>query len=114
MALQKSITLPNTTSGNYIRLDSYSWDRAARLASARFMLFASAAAAASAPNASFGLIARLDLSGEKFDQYLANSVLDGETVTVAGQLYAALKAEPFKPGLGFAIGQVVFSDAQSV
>lgn len=112
MALQKSITLPNGAAGNYVRVGPYTWDPIAKESSAHLLLFVSAAQRTANPTASLCLIAKLRLIGAKFDQYLANSVLDGETVTVLGQLYAAAKLEPLVAGGG--LTDVDLSDATNV
>lgn len=114
MALQKTITLPNGASGNYIRIGAYTWDRMTREASAHLMLHTSATHAAEHPEASLCLLAKLRLHGSKFDEYLANAVLAGEGVTVIGQLYAAAMSEPLIPGGGFTRAGLDLSDAVNV
>ncbi len=101
MALQKSITLSNGSTGNYIRMGPYLWDPMAHYASAQLFLFTSHAFAESAPDSPLCMIAKLRLEGGKFDQYLANSILDADGVTVVGQLYIATRAEPLLAGAGF-------------
>ena len=100
MALQQTIALSNGQTGNYIRVGSYLWDPITRQASANLLLYTSAAFRESAPSDPVCLIAKLRLVGDKFDEYLANSVLNGLTDTVVAQLYAAAKAEALIPGGG--------------
>lgn len=119
MALQKTFTLPNNQNGSYIRIGAYRWDRVAKEASAELLLYTDATFAAKAAAQPICLIARLRLVDAKFDQYLANSVLDGQSVTVVGQLYLAAKNEPLKSGAGLpnaALGlpAVDLSDAANV
>lgn len=110
MALRKNIRLPNGAGGDYIRLTFYRWDRAAREASAHFMLYASVAQANAAPNAPLCLIAKLRLAGLKFDEYLANAVLTDNRSVVA-QLYRAAKTEPLVVGGGLTQTELSLSDA---
>ena len=110
MALQKTITLPNGASGNYIRLGAYTWDRVSRECSAHLLLFTTAAQASSYPSAPLCLIAKLRLTGAKFDEYLGNSAL--EEATAAAQIYAAAKAETLLAGAG--LTSVVLADATNV
>ena len=99
MALSKTLSFPNGTSGSYIRLTSYRWDRTLREASAIFALFADADHAASAGDTPLlAVLAKLRLTGAKFDQYLGNAALAGHDVL--GQLYLAAKAERLIPGGG--------------
>ena len=112
MALQKSITLPNTAAGDYIRLGGYRWDRMTREASAHFHLFGSAAAASINPQSPLCLIAVLRLEGAKFDQYLSNAVLEATEATIAGQLYLAARSEPLIAGGG--LTAVALADAADV
>ncbi len=103
MALQKTITLPSTATGNYIRLGSHLWDNVAKRASAHFDLYASAEAAAASPGYPLRQdIAVLRLVGPKFDAYLSTAALAALSSPgpdpVRGQLYAAAKAEPLIPG----------------
>lgn len=114
MALQKSITLPNGATGNYIRLGPYFVDPLVKEASAQLMLHTNAAYAASAPEMPLCMIAKLRLQGAKFDEYLANSVLNVDGVTLAGKLYEAAKAEPIIAGGGLTQAQLDLSDAADV
>ncbi len=98
MALQKTCTLPSGVSGNYIRLTAHRWDRQAREAVAWFSLYVDAAAANSGKAPLTPWIAKLWLTGSKFDQYLSNPEL--ESPGVLAQLYAAAKAEPINCDFG--------------
>lgn len=115
MALTKSLTLPNGQTGNYIQVGAYSWDRLTREVSAHFMLFTSAAFAASAPDAPICLLAKLRLTGDKFDEYLgaaALAALDaGIKDPVRYQLYEAVKVEPIVAGGGFRQDTLSLADA---
>lgn len=108
MALQKTITLPSGVSGNYVRLITYRWDRATREAVALFGLYVNAAAAETGKDTLTPFIAKLRLTGEKFDQYLGNA--DARAGNAVGLLYAAAKAEPVISDAG----ADVFSNAQDV
>lgn len=102
MAFQKTITLPDGRSGDYIRLGKISWDRdvAPREVTACFALFTSDLHAAAADTGDASAIttklAKLTLRGAKFDEYLATPVLAGVLADdpFRAQLYAAAKAEP--------------------
>jgi hypothetical protein len=98
MALQKSITLANGATGNYIRVNAYRWDKGIREASALLALYTNATLAASAPGSPLvPIVAKLRLSGAKFDQYLGNAALDALPAStrdkVREQFYAAAKIE---------------------
>jgi len=108
MALQKTFTLPSGVSGNYIRLVTHRWDRAARECSALFALYVDAAAASSGKAPLTPWIAKLWLTGAQFDFYLSNSEL--ESPGVLAQLYVAAKAEP----LSCDFGSDAFADALDV
>lgn len=114
MALKKIITLRDTTTGSYIRLDGFRWNRTARDASADFVLFATPAAAeaGATPLLNGAVIAVLRLSGAKFDQYLSNEALGGHEI--AEQLYAAAKAEPALLDAGGGLTAITFADAEDV
>ncbi|HEY1791574.1 MAG TPA: hypothetical protein VGG34_01535 [Opitutaceae bacterium] len=116
MALQKTIDLPNGTSGNYIKIVAYRWDTLTETASALFALYLSQAQRTAAPKSTLmPVVAKLRLHGAKFNQYLANSVLDPPNVTVLGQLYAAAKVEPLKSDFQPTSGSAtVLSDATNV
>lgn len=114
MALQKSITLPNGVTGNYIRIGAHLWDRSTKEASCRLFLFTSAAYAASRPDQPLCLLAVIRLRGAKFDHYLSNTALAGQGVTVLGQCYAAAKAEPLLPGGGLSRAELSLADAVDV
>ena len=118
MALQKTITLPNTTSGNYIVLAEFAADYFARTLSAHFHLYASAAAREAVPSASFGLLCKLRLAEDKFDEWLSTdalAALDADTPDrLRHQIYQAAKAEPLTPGLGLRVDQLDLSDALDV
>lgn len=112
MALRKQTTLPNSVTGNYVRLTAYRWDRSTKEASAHFHLYASAAAAAAAPSSPLCLIAVLRLSGAKFDEYLAPSILDTLGRNAIQQLYLAVRNEPLIAGGG--LTEMRLDDAQDV
>jgi hypothetical protein len=113
MALQQTINLPSGTTGDYVRLTAYRWDRNTRELSAHFQLWLDQTHAA-ADAASLGLIAMLRLSGDSFDRYLAPSVLAQSGITVAGQLYRAAKTEPIIPGAGLKKSDLSFATANDV
>jgi hypothetical protein len=108
MALQKTFTLPSGVSGNYIRLIANRWDRQAREAVGWFALYVDAAAAQSGKQPLTPFIAKLWLTGAKFDQYLSPAAL--EASDVLAQFYVAAKAEP----LSCDFGSAAFADAQDV
>jgi hypothetical protein len=108
MAFQKTIELPSGVSGNYIRLTAHRWDRQSREAVAWFSLYVDAAAASSGKAALTPWIAKLWLTGAKFDEYLSNPALASSGVLA--QLYAASKAEPISCDLG----SDAFADALDV
>lgn len=108
MALQKSFTLPSGVSGNYIRITANRWDRQAREAVGWFALYVDAAAAQSGKQPLSPFIAKLWLTGSKFDQYLSPAAL--ETSDVLAQFYLAAKAEP----ISCDFGSDAFADAQDV
>lgn len=118
MALQKVIALPNGSSGNYIRFGAYSWDDLAKEASAHLLLYVSEAQRIAAPRAPLCLLAKLRLSGDKFDEYLSTAVLEGlgdpGPDPVRDQLYQAAQAEPLVPGGGLTAAQIDLSDAVDV
>lgn len=95
MAFQKLITLPNSTSGNYIRLAFFRCDFIAREVSAHFVLYASAAARLANSTESLCIIAKLRLEGAKFDQYFSAAIVDQ-----AAAIYIAAKSEPLIAGGG--------------
>ena len=108
MALQKTFTLPSGVSGNYIRLVTHRWDRAARESSALFALYVDAASAQSGKAPLTPWIAKLWLRGDKFDQYLSNAELTSPGILA--QLYVAVKAEP----ISCDFGSNAFADAANV
>lgn len=108
MALQKTFTLPSGVSGNYIRLTAHRWDRQAREAVGWFSLYVDAAAATSGKAPLTPWIAKLWLTGDKFDAYLSNPEL--ASPGVLAQLYAAAKAEP----ISCDFGSNAFADAADV
>lgn len=108
MALQKTFTLPSGVSGNYIRLIANRWDRSTREGVAWFSLYVDAAAAQSGKQPLSPWIAKLWLTGAKFDQYLAPGALNNSDVLA--QFYAAAKAEP----ISCDFGSNAFADAQDV
>jgi len=110
MALQKTITVPGRGSGNYSRVGFWRWDRETREASAHFHLFIDSAAAASGEPPLRDRVAKLRLTGDKFDQYLAPSVLASAEHDVVAQLYIAAKAEEVVSDFG----SNLFADAADV
>ena len=108
MALQKSFVLPSGVSGDYIRLTAHRWDRQAREAVGWFALYLDAAAATSGKAPLTPWIAKVWLTGAKFDQYLSNPEL--ASPGVLAQLYAAAKAEP----ISCDFGSDAFADAADV
>lgn len=108
MAFQKTFTLSSGVSGNYTRLITYRWDRSTREAVALFALYVSAQAAQEGKQALTPYIAKLRLSGAKFDQYLGNSVLTDHDAIA--QLYVAARAEP----VSCDFGSDAFADALDV
>ena len=98
MALQKTFVLPSGGSGNYTRLTAHRWDRQAREAVGWFSLYVDEAAATSGKAPLTPWIAKIWLTGAKFDQYLSNPEL--ESPGVLAQLYAASKAEPISCDFG--------------
>lgn len=99
MALQKSITLPNGATGNYIRVgDTVEIHRRLKRAEAHVTLFLNEAQANANPDYGLGVIGLLNLQGDKFDLYLGKDAL---TRTYGGDisraLYAAAKTEVIRP-----------------
>jgi hypothetical protein len=92
MALQKSITLPNGITGNYIRVgDSYEMNRREESVTAHVTLFFDAAHAARLPEYPLAVIALVELSEAEFDQYLGRDALATAGGNVVAQLYGAAK-----------------------
>jgi len=119
MALQKTFNLPNGATGNYIQVGPFTSDRVTKTASADFLLFASAAWAAAHPEAPLCVIARLALSGAKWEERLAESVLaeleDAGSNPVVHQFYEAAKAgEPLRAGGGLTQAEATLTDATDV
>ena len=108
MALAKSFTLNSGATGDYIRLVTFRWDRSTREAVALYALYVNAAAAQSGKEPLSPFIAKLRLTGDKFDQYLGNLAL--AQADVVAQLYVAAKAEP----LACDFGADAFADAADV
>lgn len=92
MAFQKTVTLPSGVSGNYHRLITYRWDRSTRDAVALFAVYVDYNAAMAGKQPLTPFVAKLRLTGVKFDEYLANSVLENNDVIA--QLYVAAEHEP--------------------
>lgn len=115
MALQKSITIENGATGDYIRIGLAPIDWMTREASVHFMLYASEAWRAAHPEAPLCLIAKLRLEGAKFEEWLGEAALaalvDPGADPVRDQLYAAAKVEPLQPGGGLRIDELDLSDA---
>jgi hypothetical protein len=108
MAFQKLFTLPSGVSGNYTRLITHRWDRQAREAGALFALYVDATAAENGKTPLTPWIAKLTLTGDKFDQYVGNPAL--ESTDILAQLYVAAKAEP----VSCDFGSNAFADAVDV
>lgn len=108
MAFSKSLTLPSGATGDYIRVITYRWDRSAREAVALFALYVSQQAAHEGKQPLTAYIAKLRLSGAKFDQYLGNSVLTDHDAIA--QLYVAARAEP----VSCDFGSDAFADALDI
>lgn len=128
MALQKTFTLANGMSGNYVKLGVHHWDGVRKIAEADLVLFKDASfAAAGLP---IGILGRLNLEGAKFDEYLGNDALDTiaeaeaagllpeELVPVRSRerfaLYSAAKAERLRPGLALTTAAIDLSAAEDV
>lgn len=124
MALQKNITLPNTTSGSYIRIgerrlsDPNATERVAR---AHFHLYASKAAADAAPDApvSHGCLVSLMLTGARYDEFFGKPAMELAGWNYTAQFYVALKnaATGHNPGEvspGCGLTQLDLSDASDV
>jgi ketopantoate hydroxymethyltransferase len=93
MALQKSITLPNGISGNYIRVgDSYEMNRREESVTAHVTLFLDAAHAQARPDLPLAVIALVQLLDAEFDSYLGRDALATAAGNVVAQLYAAAKS----------------------
>lgn len=104
MALEKSITLPSTAVGNYLRIVAVRMDGNVRECSAQIDLYASEAAAKT-PGADphRSAIYMLRLEGAKFDQWVGKAALATAAQAgrdLYGQLYSAAKVEPLKCALG--------------
>jgi hypothetical protein len=116
MALQKTITLANSAQGNYIKIAFHRWDGIAREASAHFHLYADEDARDAAPSEPLCLIAKLRLTGDKFDEYLSTDALAALVAPgpdpIRDQLYEAVKVEPFSIGGG--LTTLDLSDATNV
>lgn len=108
MALQKTFILPSGVSGSYIRLIAHRWDRQTREAVAWFALYVDANAANTGKAPLTPWIAKLWLTGAKFDAYLSNPEL--QSPGVLAQLYAAAKAE----SISCDFGSNAFADAIDV
>jgi len=98
MAFAKSFALNSGAAGDYIRLVTFRWDRSTREAVALFALYVNAAAAQSGKEPLSPFIAKLRLTGDKFDQYLGNPAL--AQADVVAQLYIAAKVEPLACDFG--------------
>lgn len=108
MAFQKTFQLPSGVAGNYTRLVAHRWDRQSREAVAWFALYVNASAASSGKAALTPFIAKLTLTGDKFDQYVGNPAL--ENTDVLAQFYVAAKVEP----ISCDFGSDAFADAVNV
>lgn len=113
MAFQKTLSLPNGASGDYITIGPYLLDPMTRTLSAHFHLYFSAALRASNPSDPLRpIVAKLRLSGAVFDSYLSTAAL-AEVESddpVRSQIYAAAKVQPVESDFGPA----VFADAVDV
>lgn len=116
MALEKTFNLPNGATGNYVRIGMHTWDGLAKEASAHLVLHTSAAQRAANPSAHLGLVAKLRLTGQKFDDYLSTTALraleSAGPDPIRDQLYAAAKTESLVAGSG--LTSVDLSDADDV
>jgi hypothetical protein len=93
MALQKSITLANGISGNYIRVaDSFEINRREKSLTAHVTLFLDANHAQARPDLPLAVIALVQLLDAEFDQYLGREALATAGGNVVAQLYAATKS----------------------
>jgi hypothetical protein len=123
MALEKTINLPSGVSGNYHRMVAFTWERGTRQASAHFALYKDAATAI-AGEPLRPIVAKLRLSGEKFDEYLSAAALAAADGDVVAQLYlaaravsAAYAAEPATEMAAHMVsdfGRDVYADAEDV
>ena len=94
MALQQIITLPNGTSGNYLRVgDVVEMHRRIRRAHAHITLFLNADQAAAYPDYPLAVVGVLHLQDAKFDTYLSKTALATYGGDPVKALYAAVKAE---------------------
>lgn len=112
MALQKSITLPNGISGNYIRVgDSYEINRREKTLTAHVTLFLDAAHAQARPDLPLAVIALVQLVDAEFDAYLGRDALATAGGNVVAQLYAAAKIVKVRSLIG---PEIELSDATDV
>lgn len=107
MAFQKTFTVRSGAQGNYTRLITYRVDRMTREAVGLFSLFMDSAAAQSGADPLTPWIAKLRVTGDRFDQYFSSAALDADTMA---NFYRAAKVEPMISDFGAAL----FSDALDV
>ena len=96
MALQKSITFPNGNSGSYLKIGFSRVDDLARDASFHFHLYKDRATRQACPKIPVqARVAKLRLTGDKYDQYLSGTALAAKPgATHTSQAYMAAKTEP--------------------
>lgn len=90
MSLIKTIVLPSGYTAEYIRLDSFRWERANREVSASFQVYKDAASATVGEPATPKII-RLRVVGPAFTQYFGPVALANANQDIISLLYAALK-----------------------
>jgi hypothetical protein len=106
MALKQAITLPSGASGDYLRIDTFEFNRRARRAQAHVALFKDEARADEFPDYPLAVVSILDLAGDKYDEYLGGDALAAANWNIVGQLYAAIKAEPLRPINGIVLSEI--------
>lgn len=116
MALHKSITLPNESAGNHIRIRYYNRDDNAKECSAHFYLYVNSSTPANKP---LVLIGKLRLKGAKFDEYLSTAALaalptPGPDPTRTALYLAAKAGEPMQAGGELTDAQLDLTDATDV
>jgi hypothetical protein len=98
MAFKISIPLSSGVSGDYIRISAFRWDRNAREASVIFSLYRDAATAA-AGQPLVPTVAKLRLTGAKFDEHLGGA----NPGNMLAKIYQAARAEPLVSDHGAAL-----------
>lgn len=107
MALTKTINLPSGITGNYHRVSSFRWDRNAKEASITFSLHLNSAAAELDRAPLLPLVAKFRITGDKFEEFLGNSVLTASQDDIITAIYkaavlvcSAKRANPNAPTVG--------------